>query len=369
MLAGAEAAGRSIPAPAKRGEGQAVDVRRSDDKATACIFNPASAASHASAVVSSVAERFSVLNVRSPATKSLRAAGAYLRPEVVTSLARLDLKARFIVDGFLQGIHRSGYHGFSVEFSDHRDYVPGDDPASIDWKLYARTDKYYVKRFEAETNMRCTLMVDGSASMDYSSKPGALTKLEYAVALAASLGYLMIRQQDRVGLMTFDTRGRAHVPPRSKKAQIFSILDTLMRVRPVERTDLARAIGSAAPLIRRRGLVILFSDLLDEPGPVIRQLRRLKHRGQDVIVFQVLDPAELRFPFRGRRTFVDPETGFEIAADGDAVRRAYTEALTKLLRTYRRELRSFDIQHLLLDTSTPYRKALLKFLLYRRRRH
>ena len=297
-------------------------------------------------------------------------ADRFLRPEVIRTVSRLDLRARFIVEGFLQGINRSTFHGFSSEFSDYRDYVAGDDPSYIDWKLYARTDKYYVKRFQAETNMRCMLLIDTSASMHYASEgPGALTKLEYAAALAASLGYMMIRQQDRVGLMTMDTRVRSHVPPRSKKVHLFAILETLMRAEATRRTDLAKALESAAPLIRRKGLVILFSDLLDEPGPVVKQLRHLKHRGQDVIVFQILDPAELRFPFHGPRHFADPETGLEIAADADVVRKAYVERLRQLLRAYRKELRSHDIQYLLLDTSTPYQKALLKFLTYRRRRH
>jgi uncharacterized protein (DUF58 family) len=294
----------------------------------------------------------------------------FLRPEVIRTVSRLDLRARFIVEGFLQGINRSGFHGFSSEFSDYRDYVAGDDPAYIDWKLYARTDQYYIKRFHAETNMRCMLLVDTSASMHYSSQgSGTLTKLEYAVALAASLGYMMIRQQDRVGLMTMDTRVRSHVPPRSKKVHLFAILETLMRAEATRRTDLGNALATAAPLLRRKGLVILFSDLLDEPGPIIKQLRHLKHRGQDVIVFQILDPAELRFPFSGQRHFVDPETGLEIAADAGVVRKAYVERLRALLRTYRKELRSHDIQYLLLDTSTPYQKALLKFLTYRRRQH
>jgi uncharacterized protein (DUF58 family) len=298
------------------------------------------------------------------------AARRFLRPEVVRTLARLDLKARFIVEGLMQGIHRSPHKGFSVEFSEHRDYVPGDDPSYIDWKLYARTNRYYVKQYQAETNLRCMMLVDVSASMHYASGgPEALTKLEYAVALAASLGYLMIRQHDRVGLMTFDTRVRRHIPPRSKKAHLFSILDQLMRARPRRRTDLARAIESAAPLIRRRGVVVVFSDLLDEPEAVVRQLRHLRHRGQDVIVFQVLDPAELRFPFQGTRLFEDPESELAVAAEAEVVRRAYIERLHGLLRTYRRELRAFGIEHLLLDTSTPYRRALLKFLTYRRRRN
>jgi len=307
-------------------------------------------------------------------TRELRAgaglAERFLRPEIVRTIGRLDLKARLIVEGFLQGLHRSPRHGFSVEFSDYREYVAGDDPDRIDWQLYARTNKYYIKRFEAETNMRCMLMVDTSASMHYRSRRGeSLTKLEYAVALAASLGYLLIRQQDRVGLMTLDTRVRSHLPPRSKKAHLFSILNTLMHVKPVKRTDLARAIETAAPLIRKRGLAIIFSDLLDRPEPVIKQLRHLASRGQDVIVFQILDPAELRFPFKGARVFCDPESGLEVSADADAVRAAYVEKLRGLLRTYRRRLRAFGIDYLLLDTSTPFHKALLKFLTHRRRRH
>lgn len=303
----------------------------------------------------------------------------FLRPEVIQTIARLDLKARFIVEGFLQGVHRSPFHGFSSEFSDYRDYVPGDDPAHIDWKLYARTDRYFVKRYQAETNLRCMLMVDTSASMHYSSSSpsgkggGHLTKLEYAVALAASLGYMMIRQQDRVGLMTLDTRVRRHVPPKSKKVHLFAILDQLLRVRPVRRTDLARALETAAPLIRKRGLVILFSDLLlnpnDEPGQVVRQLRHLRHRGQDVIVFQILDPAELHLNFEGPCIFEDPETGLAVAADPAVVRKSYLKRLNALLETYRREMRANDIEYLLLDTSTPFHRALIKFLLYRRRRH
>jgi uncharacterized protein (DUF58 family) len=307
-------------------------------------------------------------------TREMRAgaglAERFLRPEIVRTIGRLDLKARLIVEGFLQGLHRSPLHGFSVEFSDYRDYVAGDDPDLIDWQLYARTDKYYIKRFEAETNLRCMLMVDTSASMHYRSRGGeSLTKLEYAVALAAALGYMLIRQQDRVGLMTLDTRVRRHLPPRSKKAHLFSILNTLLKVKAVERTDLAHAIETAAPLIRKRGLAIFFSDLLDRPEPVIKQLRHLASRGQDLIVFQILDPAELRFPFTGPRVFHDPETGLEISADAEAVRKAYIDKLRALLRSYRRRLRSYDIDYLLLDTSTPFHKALLKFLTHRRRRH
>lgn len=294
----------------------------------------------------------------------------FLRPEVLRTVARLDLKARIIVEGLMQGLHRSPYHGFSAEFSDYRDYVPGDDPSLIDWKLYARTDRYYVKRFEAETNLRCMLMVDVSASMHYASGgPGAFTKLEYAVALAASLGYLMIRQQDSVGLVMLDSRVRCFVPPRSKRSHLFTILRQLLAARPAEKTDLASALEGASALVKRRGLVILFSDLLDRSEAVIERLRLLRGKGHDLIVFQVLDPAELRFPFRHARSFQDPETGLLIEADPELVRRTYIERLRELLRSYRRNLRSVGIDYLLMDTSTPFHRALLKFLHYRRRRH
>ena len=154
--------------------------------------------------------------------------------------------------------------------------------------------------------------------------------------------------------MTLDTRVRRHIPPRSKKAHLFSILDTLMHVKPVERTDLAKSIETAAPLIRRKGLIVVFSDLLDDPEPVIKQLRHLRSRGQDLIVFQILDPAELRFPFKGSRILRDPETGMEIAADADSVRNAYNDKLRSLLKSYRRQLRSYGIDYLLMDTSTPF---------------
>lgn len=294
----------------------------------------------------------------------------FLRPEVIRTLARLDLKARMIVEGFFSGLHRSPYRGLSVEFSDYRDYVPGDDPSLIDWKLYARTDKYYVKCFQAETNLRCMMLLDTSASMHYGSGiEGAPSKMEYAVALSAALSYLMIRQQDRVGLMTIDTRVRAHIPPKSKKIHLLAILEELLKTRPRERTDLAAAIESAASLIRRKGIVVLFSDLLDEPAPVVRQLRHLKHRGQDVIVFHVLDPAELRFPFRGAYLFEDPETGVRVRADPEAVRGAYFDRLHSLIRAYRRALRAHGIDYLLMDTSTPFHRALIRFLTHRRRRY
>src|SRR5215470_13385276 len=184
----------------------------------------------------------------------------YLRPEVIRQVARLDLRARFIVEGFLAGLHASPFQGFSVEFSEHRKYVPGDDLKDLDWNVYAKTDKYYLKKFQAETNVTGYLVMDLSASMAYTYRQ-ELTKFDYAICLAAALGYLMIHQQDPVGLITFDTRIRASLPPRSKRTQLGSILSVLARLEPAGETDIAHCLHQLAVMIRSKSLVLLFSDL------------------------------------------------------------------------------------------------------------
>src|SRR5215470_11643193 len=195
----------------------------------------------------------------------------YLKPEVVRQISRLDLRAQFIVRGFLAGLHASPYHGFSVEFSEHRKYTPGDDIKDIDWGIYAKTDRYYVKKFEAETNLTGYLVMDLSASMAYTYRQ-ELTKFDYAICLAAALGYLMIHQQDPVGLVTFDTTIRASLPPRSKRTQLGNILSMLANLKPSGKTDVAHCLHHFASMIRSKSLVMVFSDLLTEPGPVLQAL-------------------------------------------------------------------------------------------------
>src|SRR5712692_4581234 len=189
----------------------------------------------------------------------MAAAEKYLRPEVIRQVSRLDLRAKFIVEGFLAGLHASPFHGFSVEFSEHRRYVPGDDLKDLDWNVYAKTDKYYLKKFEAETNLIGYLVMDLSASMAYTYRQ-ELTKFEYAICLAAALGYLMIHQQDPVGLVTFDTRIQASLPPRSKRSQLGTILSILSNLKPSGPTDLAACAHQLASMIHNTGLVMLFSD-------------------------------------------------------------------------------------------------------------
>src|ERR1700688_1861655 len=198
----------------------------------------------------------------------------YLRPEVIRQVARLDLRAKFIIEGFLQGLHASPFHGFSVEFSEHRKYVPGDDLKDLDWSVLARTDKYYLKKFQAETNVTGYLAMDLSASMAYTYRQ-ELTKFEYGICLAAALGYLMIHQQDPVGLVTFDTQIRTALPPRSKRTQLGTILALLANLKPAGRTDVAHGLSQLAAMVRSKSLIMLFSDLLTDPAPIMNSLHML----------------------------------------------------------------------------------------------
>src|SRR5437868_2212461 len=231
----------------------------------------------------------------------------YLRPEVIRQVARLDLRAKFIVEGFLTGLHASPFHGFSVEFSEHRKYVPGDDLKDLDWNVFAKTDKYYLKKFEAETNVTGYLVMDLSGSMAYTYRQ-ELTKFEYAICLAAALGYLMIHQQDPVGLVTFDTRIQTSLPPRSKPTQLGTILSVLTNLKPAGETAIAPCLHQLASMIRSKSLVMVFSDLLTDPEPVLQSLHHLRHRGNEIILFHILDEAEVHFPFQGLIEFQDVET-------------------------------------------------------------
>lgn len=291
----------------------------------------------------------------------------YLRPDVIAGVKRLDLKARFIVEGFLAGLHRSPFHGFSVEFSEHRKYAAGDDLRAVDWNVYAKTDRFYIKKFQAETNLDAYLLVDQSASMNYGS-PGLMTKMDYAICLAAGLAHLMIRQQDAVGLVTFDEKIRAFLPPKARRSRLMQILAELTRAVPAGPTNLAATLHQVAQRVRRRGLMVIFSDLLTEPKPVIEGISRLRSRGHDVIVFQVLDTAEVEFPFDAPVRMVDPETRATVDADPRAYRRAYLAALAEFIATYRRECRALRADFLQVDTSMTFDKALLGFLMERRGR-
>jgi len=291
----------------------------------------------------------------------------YLKPEVINQISRLDLRAQFIVKGFLQGLHSSPLQGFSVEFSEHRKYVPGDDPKDIDWLVYAKTDKYYVKKFEAETNMTGYLVMDLSQSMGYTYRQD-LTKFDYAICLAAALCYLMIHQQDPVGLITFDEIIRDCIKPKSKRTQLGTIMSALSRIKPAGKTDVGKSLTQVAALLRHQSLVMIFSDLLADRDSVFTALRSLRHGSHDVILFHVLDEAEVYFPFDELMEFEDPETNEIIEVDGRGYRAAYIDQLAEFRDTYRRDCFQCGIDYVPLDTSMQFDKALTEYLLTRRGR-
>lgn len=291
----------------------------------------------------------------------------YLKPELASQIKRLDLRAELIVKGFLQGLHASPFQGFSVEFSEHRRYVPGDDPKDIDWLVYAKTEKYYVKKFEAETNITGYLVMDLSQSMGYTFRQ-SLTKLDYSICIAAALAYLMIMQQDPVGLVTFDTHIRQSLPPKSRRGQLPNILSLLTNLKPRGETDLGGSLKQLAAMIRHRSLVMIMSDLLTDVPSTLSALRMLKHAGHDVIIFHVLDEAEVNFPFDGRVLLQDPESGQSMPVDAAAVQREYRQAIADFRSELATGCAESRIDYVPLDTSMQYDKALMEYLHRRKNR-
>jgi uncharacterized protein (DUF58 family) len=289
----------------------------------------------------------------------------YLDPAIVARLGTIDLKARTIVEGFLTGLHRSPYKGFSVEFAEYRQYLPGDDLATLDWKVYARSDKHFVKKYEEETNLTCHLLLDVSASMGYGS--GSITKLQYASYLTAALAYLMNRQRDSFGLIAFDDSISALLPASARSGHLRVVLLALERLKLGTRTDVAKPLHDLAAAVRKRGLVVLVSDLLDDPQKVLDGLKHFRYRGTDVVVFHVLDPYELKFPFEQAARFRDMETAEEVMAVPGTVRAAYLERMEGMIAHYKRELGLVGIDYCLMDTSQPLELGLMAYLMTRRR--
>lgn len=295
---------------------------------------------------------------------------SYLRPDIIRQVQRFDLKAKFLMEGFLSGLHGSPFKGFSVEFSEHRKYVRGDDVRTIDWKLWSRTNRYYVKQYEAETNLTGTMVVDVSASMGYAGKPNSLTKLEYATYLAAAMSYLMVHQQDPVGLITCGEKIGGYLKPKSKPSHLLSILRILSETKPAGRTKLAENLHQIAEMIDHRGMVMIFSDLLDDAGEdrVLDGLAHLRYRGHDVILFQIFDAAEAQFPFTELMKFEDIEdTDITLTADPLSIRQAYLQELKAFLDRYRDECVKRRIDFVPVDTSATFDKALMAYLQLRTR--
>ncbi len=305
----------------------------------------------------------------------------YLDPTVIQQVSRLDLRARFIVEGFLAGLHSSPFQGFSVEFSEHRKYVHGDEPRTIDWKVFARTDRLYVRKYQAETHLACHLLVDASASMGYvgpigargrplGDEPGAQPagKLLYAIHLAAALGYLITKQQDAVGLGIIGAGLQHMLPARARRTHLVDLLATLSAVVPQGDTGLARGVEEALAQIPHRGLIVLFSDLLTDTKAVLNALHQIRFRGHDLIVMHVLDAAETAFPFQGSVRLEDPETGASLVADAAAVQARYLTAVNAWREDLRDQITAARADYVPLDTAQPFDKALIEFLLQRRRR-
>lgn len=289
----------------------------------------------------------------------------FLDPQVLGRLGSMELKARTVVEGFLSGLHRSPFKGFSVEFAEYRQYLPGDDLNTIDWKVYARSDRHYVKKFEEETNLDCHVLLDVSASMGYGSH--GVTKLEYGSYLTASLAYLMNRQRDAVGFIAFDDRMVRMLPASARPGHLRSILIELEQLKLGERTDCSKPLHQLAEALVKRGMVVLISDLLDEPSHVIDGLKHFRFKGTEVVVFHVLDRDELTFPFERATKFTDLESHDEVIAVPTVVRRQYLEEINGLIDLYKRELRVVGIDYCLLDTSTPLDFALMSYLSTRKR--
>ena len=299
----------------------------------------------------------------------------YLRPEVIAQVKRLDLRARFMVEGFLAGLHRSPFHGFSVEFSEHRKYVPGDDTRMLDWNVFAKTDRFYVRKYEAETNLDTYLLMDMSGSMDYPAltdadfAAGRLRKIDYAICLAAAIGYLLIHQQDAVGLGTIGQKLEAFLPPKAKRSHLMSILAELANVKPYGPTGLAAGVHEVADRVRKRSLMVLFTDLLaDHVEPVVEALHHLRFRGHDLIIFHVLSEAEALFPFQGPNRFTDVESDTHVETDATAIRADYLEELDRFISRYRDEAGKIRADFVHVHTGMTFDKALLRFLIGRERK-
>ncbi len=287
----------------------------------------------------------------------------YLQPEYVSTFSSLELRARMVVEGFMTGLHRSPYRGFSVEFAEHRGYQPGDELRYVDWKVFGRTDRYYIKQYEEETNLRAWIALDASSSMAFASE-GQVSKFEYGVSLAAAISLLLLRQRDAVGSALFDTELRDIVPPSARRSTLHQILTTLAGAEPGSRrgTSILPALNRLAEKIRRPGLVVVISDFLEEPDDVILALRNLRHHRGNVLALQILDPLERTFDFRSAGTFRDMETGKEVESQPALVRDAYRDAVDAFTGKIRRGCLENRIEYALIDTSTPFDRALLEVI-------
>ncbi len=306
----------------------------------------------------------------------------YLNPAALSKLSNLELKAKFVVEGFMAGLHKSPYHGFSVEFAEHRQYMPGDDLKHLDWKVFARTDKYFIKQYEEETNLKAYILLDISKSMDFAygkinqgasiknlfskvkkvNDSSVITKLEYGSYIAASLAYMMLLQRDAVSLTTYDTSIRKFIPARSTNANLKLILKELSNIKATNATGTAVCLNSIADKINRRGIIIIISDLFDNQEEVMKSLRHFRYDKNEVILFHILDPVEMSFIDSAPVRLIDSETKEELFSQPADVRKEYEKLMKNFVEKYKSECIKNNIDYLLLTTDTPFDIALLKYL-------
>jgi uncharacterized protein (DUF58 family) len=299
--------------------------------------------------------------------KNLTDVQKYLRPEFVSNIKNLELVARMIVEGFLVGLHKSPYHGFSVEFSQNRQYMPGDNIRDIDWKVYGRTNRFYIKQFEEETNLRAYLLLDTSGSMDYGS--GKIKKIEYAKFLSAALSYLFIKQRDATGLVTFSDTIHRFLPPKSSPAYLQHILKALIDVKVVQKkTVISETLHMLAEKIKRKSLIVLLTEFLyEDPELILQGLKHFRHYKHEILVFNILDPNDRLFNFRDDSTFVDLETGEKLKTQPYFLQEKYREKIELFYQHLQRECRNFNIDFQNLLTDEPYDKALFRYLVKRKK--
>jgi uncharacterized protein (DUF58 family) len=290
----------------------------------------------------------------------------YLDPKTLVKIGRLDLVARLVVEGYISGLHRSPYHGFSVEFASHREYVPGDDIKHLDWRQLAKTDRYYIKQYEEETNLRSTIVLDTSESMKYGS--GKVSKLEYGCFIAASLSYMLTQQQDSVGLALFDSSVYRFIPPKSNAAHLRLLLHEMNNLAPKAKTKMDLIFHDVAERIHRRGLVVVISDLIDDPETILMGLRHFRHNRHEVVVFHVLDEFETTFPFDDTTLFEGLEAYGEVLTEPRSLRDTYLEEVNRFVTAMKRGCRQHEIDYVQINTATPLDVALSAYLSSRSRR-
>lgn len=283
-----------------------------------------------------------------------------LDPFLISKLKTLELRAKTVVEGFRVGLHRSPYHGFSVEFSEHKSYMQGDPIKNIDWKVFGKSDKLFVKQYEEETNLACNILLDVSASMDYKNK-GILSKLEYAKTLAASLSYMMITQQDSVGISLYSDKIESYYPPRSTRVYLNTLLKALENIIPNNKTNTASCLSSVAEKINKRGLVIIISDFFDNLDEITNALKHFKYKKNEVIVFQILDPIEKSFAFEKDAIFVDKETNDEITTQPHQIKNDYQLAMNKFLEQLKNKCLNNKIEYNQIETTLPFDRALFAY--------